>query len=258
MSGNAYNPYNRQQQPQILGSGYQTQPAYYSPSVGVGANAGYQTQPKSYEGGNVYGNPGYQAGRPQYQNQGQYLGMGPAQGQPLETYDGDVHYHPAQNEDFCCSLGCLLGFDLVLLLGLIFLFINNALNSWGWWFAVVFVVAMVGLNIYLLIVACGTNRTNGTKSAFNAYHVLRIILGVCVILLAIIFFIVAIIFWTSAPKTGDSGFDAAVGKVASVFAWVFFIYFLVYFGISLYFLITIGAFRRAIDRNHTNGSSLPY
>ena len=247
MSGNAYNPYGRQQQPQTLGTGYQTQPAYYSPSYGVGTT-GYQTQPKAYDGGRVYGNQGqgYQAGSPQYQNQ------------PLETYDGEVHYHPATNEDFCCSLGCLLAFDLLALVLLIVLFINSALKNWGWWFVVGFLVILAGLCIYLLVVACGTNRTNGTKSAFNAYHILRIITGVCTLILGIIYLIIAIILWSYNAGSGDKSIDALAGAVASAIAWLLFVTFLIFLAFGLWFLVTIGSFRKAIDRNHQNGSSLPY
>ena len=255
MSGNAYNPYNRQQQPQTLGSGYNPQPAYYSPSYGTTSPGGYQ--PKAYEGGNVgpnvYGSgpQGNQAGRP-YQGQAQY------QNQPLDTFDGDVHYHPAQNEDFCCSVGCILGFDIVALLVLLLIFISSALKSWGFWFAVAFIAILMGFCIYLLIVACGTNRTNGTKSAFKTYGVLRIITGVLTTLLSIIYFIIALVFWTSSPKSGDKSFDALAGSISSAIGWFFFFYFLLFCSIGVWFLATIAGYGRSVEKNHQYGSSIPY
>ena len=244
-----YNAYNQRGAGTAQPQGNYYSPTYGSPAYGAPANTGYGNQGKAYEGGKV--NP-YQGG-----NTG--AAYGNTQGTNFDLHHDNNHYHPPSQEG-CFSLLCLLIFDLLFLLVLTGWSIYSALagSSTGWlyWIIVALNVITLCLAIYLTIVACGHERTDGTRTTFNIYKGLRITIGVLAAIVSVISLIIAIILWSGPGKTDDATLNEIAGAVSSILGWIFFISFLFYGIFAAWFLATIGCFNRAVDAHHQHTSSL--
>ena len=125
--------------------------------------------------------------------------------------------------------------DIFCLLLLSGLSVYCALTSWPYWISAVFFTICLFMAIYLLL-KVGIDLLSDLDTML--YLLVRFLIAGSCGILAVVFLICAIITWANPAKFSDGEMNQAFGAVGSMIGWVYFIGFIIYLGISAWFLVS--------------------
>lgn len=215
--------YQQQPQPQTYTQGSPSQNPNFQNNWGLPQNQNnYNQPPKSFEGGRV-GN--YNQGFPANRNDQRQM--------TDEEFERSIS---AANKGLSRALPCIVGTDLIFLIVLSLLFTDLALKNWGWWFVAGILYLLILFNILTLIMYGLSKPPAASLFIFNTYCCLRLLMGIFLGIMSLIYLIFAIILWSSdsiGPATLNLSGNVVVPK-----GWVYFLIFLFFQVTSIWFNCT--------------------
>ncbi len=170
---------------------------------------------------------------------------------PGPVYGGEVYQQGGQprmaRTDACAGLSCKLIIDLLILFSALGNFFNLGLQS-GFWF-IPWVLLFIGFcwGLYCLCLVCGRRRDQSTHSALITYSNARFWFGVATGILFGACIIVMIVYFVEAGEEKDDRHRRSDLYVA---AWSLFAQSIIHLFQTLWFCISIRAFKEQVEIEH--------